>query len=115
MLTGSCGHQGYRSNGSYVGGWYGGTCGSGSPYYLLCNDCRERYLVENKATNKATEDPQLTDRNIPYSKLLQLVPDLLGSTDIHDDQGKQMISIYATVGTHHGTLDKGLYNHTGGL
>ncbi|XP_035383560.1 probable E3 ubiquitin-protein ligase HERC1 isoform X3 [Electrophorus electricus] len=40
----SAGRRGYRSNGAYVDGWFGGECGSGSPYYLLCSTCRERYL-----------------------------------------------------------------------
>ncbi|XP_063955724.1 probable E3 ubiquitin-protein ligase HERC1 isoform X1 [Lytechinus pictus] len=40
----SCGHMGYRSNGSYVDGWFGGACGTGTPYYLLCQDCRQKYL-----------------------------------------------------------------------
>nr|XP_014345328.1 PREDICTED: probable E3 ubiquitin-protein ligase HERC1 [Latimeria chalumnae] len=38
------GRQGYRSNGMYVDGWYGGECGTGSPYYLMCTSCREKYL-----------------------------------------------------------------------
>lgn len=40
----SANRQGYRSNGSYVDGWFGGECGSGNPYYLLCGGCREKYL-----------------------------------------------------------------------
>ena len=42
--TGSCAQHGYRSNGTYVDGWFGGRCGSGHPFYLMCPDCRERYL-----------------------------------------------------------------------
>nr|XP_022329995.1 probable E3 ubiquitin-protein ligase HERC1 isoform X2 [Crassostrea virginica] len=41
---GSCSQHGYRSNGTYVDGWFGGRCGSGHPFYLMCPDCRERYL-----------------------------------------------------------------------
>ncbi|TSK72182.1 putative E3 ubiquitin-protein ligase HERC1 [Bagarius yarrelli] len=40
----SAGRHGYRSNGAYVDGWFGGECGSGSPYYLLCSSCRDKYL-----------------------------------------------------------------------
>ncbi|XP_077988697.1 putative E3 ubiquitin-protein ligase HERC1 [Glandiceps talaboti] len=47
---GSCGQRGYRSNGCYVDGWFGGACGSGNPYYLMCHDCREKYL--GKSTQK---------------------------------------------------------------
>ncbi|XP_062868147.1 probable E3 ubiquitin-protein ligase HERC1 [Trichomycterus rosablanca] len=43
----SAGRRGYRSNGAYVDGWFGGECGSGSPYYLLCSACREKYLSAN--------------------------------------------------------------------
>ncbi|XP_041057144.1 probable E3 ubiquitin-protein ligase HERC1 isoform X1 [Carcharodon carcharias] len=42
----SAGHMGYRSNGAYVDGWFGGECGTGSPYYLMCNSCRAKYLAE---------------------------------------------------------------------
>lgn len=46
----SANRQGYRSNGSYVDGWFGGECGSGNPYYLLCGGCREKYLaIKSKA------------------------------------------------------------------
>uniref|UniRef100_A0A8C7IFA5 HECT-type E3 ubiquitin transferase n=1 Tax=Oncorhynchus kisutch TaxID=8019 RepID=A0A8C7IFA5_ONCKI len=41
----SAGRRGYRSTGAYVDGWFGGECGSGSPYYLLCSTCREKYLA----------------------------------------------------------------------
>ncbi|KAJ8286644.1 hypothetical protein GJAV_G00041500 [Gymnothorax javanicus] len=41
----SAGRRGYRSNGAYVDGWFGGECGSGSPYYLLCGPCRDKYLA----------------------------------------------------------------------
>ncbi|XP_034166972.2 probable E3 ubiquitin-protein ligase HERC1 isoform X4 [Pangasianodon hypophthalmus] len=43
----SAGRRGYRSNGAYVDGWFGGECGSGSPYYLLCSSCREKYISAN--------------------------------------------------------------------
>lgn len=49
----SANRQGYRSNGSYVDGWFGGECGSGNPYYLLCGSCREKYLAL-KSKNKAS-------------------------------------------------------------
>ncbi|XP_032830981.2 putative E3 ubiquitin-protein ligase HERC1 isoform X4 [Petromyzon marinus] len=42
---GSAERQGYRSNGSYVDGWFGGDCGTGNPYYLLCSRCRAKYLA----------------------------------------------------------------------
>ncbi|XP_030832727.1 probable E3 ubiquitin-protein ligase HERC1 isoform X3 [Strongylocentrotus purpuratus] len=49
----SCGHMGYRSNGSYVDGWFGGACGTGTPYYLLCRDCRQKYLQDKPASQQS--------------------------------------------------------------
>lgn len=52
----SANRQGYRSNGSYVDGWFGGECGSGNPYYLLCGSCREKYLsMKSKAKGPSLE------------------------------------------------------------
>ncbi|XP_025019967.1 probable E3 ubiquitin-protein ligase HERC1 isoform X1 [Python bivittatus] len=52
----SANRQGYRSNGSYVDGWFGGECGSGNPYYLLCGSCREKYLaLKSKSKTSASE------------------------------------------------------------
>ncbi|XP_053720543.1 probable E3 ubiquitin-protein ligase HERC1 isoform X1 [Synchiropus splendidus] len=46
----STNRQGYRSDGSYVDGWFGGECGSGNPYYLLCGPCRDQYLAMKTKT-----------------------------------------------------------------
>uniref|UniRef100_A0A1D5Q8J9 HECT-type E3 ubiquitin transferase n=1 Tax=Macaca mulatta TaxID=9544 RepID=A0A1D5Q8J9_MACMU len=56
----SANRQGYRSNGSYVDGWFGGECGSGNPYYLLCGTCREKYLAL-KTKSKTTNTSYLND------------------------------------------------------
>lgn len=77
VVAGSCGQQGYRSNGSYVEGWHG-VCGTGNPYYLLCSTCRDRYLTENRALSDSAD---CASRNIPYAKLLLMAPDLLGSSE----------------------------------
>uniref|UniRef100_A0A2K5YQA7 HECT-type E3 ubiquitin transferase n=1 Tax=Mandrillus leucophaeus TaxID=9568 RepID=A0A2K5YQA7_MANLE len=54
----SANRQGYRSNGSYVDGWFGGECGSGNPYYLLCGTCREKYLaLKTKSKTTSSERP----------------------------------------------------------
>ncbi len=76
-IPGSCGQQGYRSNGSYVEGWHG-VCGTGNPYYLLCSSCRDRYLTEHRAQ---ADSADAAERNLPYAKLLLMAPDLLGSVD----------------------------------
>ncbi|KTF81529.1 hypothetical protein cypCar_00034523, partial [Cyprinus carpio] len=52
----SAGRRGYRSNGAYVDGWFGGECGSGSPYYLLCTACREKYLASNLGAMSSKQD-----------------------------------------------------------
>jgi len=41
-------NHGYRSNGRYLGGWFGGVCGTGTPYYLLCQKCHDKYLRRGK-------------------------------------------------------------------
>uniref|UniRef100_A0A9J8CIV4 HECT-type E3 ubiquitin transferase n=1 Tax=Cyprinus carpio carpio TaxID=630221 RepID=A0A9J8CIV4_CYPCA len=66
----SAGRCGYRSNGAYVDGWFGGECGSGSPYYLLCNACRERYLASNLGVMSSKQD-----------RARGLVSDLIGQLD----------------------------------
>uniref|UniRef100_A0AAV2LT25 B30.2/SPRY domain-containing protein n=1 Tax=Knipowitschia caucasica TaxID=637954 RepID=A0AAV2LT25_KNICA len=66
----SANRQGYRSNGSYVDGWFGGECGSGNPYYLLCGSCREKYLaIKSKAKVPVVE------------RYKGQAPDLLGKQD----------------------------------
>ncbi|KAI7795921.1 putative E3 ubiquitin-protein ligase HERC1-like [Triplophysa rosa] len=69
----SAGRRGYRSNGAYVDGWFGGECGSGSPYYLLCNACRERYLASNLGMMSSKQDRGL-------------VSDLIGQLDGTSDE-----------------------------
>nr|XP_057932865.1 probable E3 ubiquitin-protein ligase HERC1 isoform X3 [Doryrhamphus excisus] len=71
----SANRQGYRSNGSYVDGWFGGECGSGNPYYLLCGACREKYLaIKSKAKVPVVE------------RYKGQAPDLLGKQDsVYED------------------------------
>ncbi|XP_073791889.1 probable E3 ubiquitin-protein ligase HERC1 isoform X5 [Danio rerio] len=66
----SAGRRGYRSNGAYVDGWFGGECGSGSPYYLLCSTCREKYLALNMGVMSSKQD-----------RAKGLVSDLIGQLD----------------------------------
>ncbi|KAJ8338960.1 hypothetical protein SKAU_G00357460 [Synaphobranchus kaupii] len=63
----SAGRRGYRSNGAYVDGWFGGECGSGSPYYLLCDSCREKYLAA-----------KLGDLGSKHDRVKSLASDLIG-------------------------------------
>ncbi|XP_067667414.1 probable E3 ubiquitin-protein ligase HERC1 [Haliotis asinina] len=70
----SRGH-GYDGTGRYEQVGYGGICGSGHPHYLLCRDCRDRYLLQRKhSTNIVPES--VTEGNTDKS-----APDLLGATD----------------------------------
>ncbi|XP_047141184.2 probable E3 ubiquitin-protein ligase HERC1 isoform X1 [Hydra vulgaris] len=67
------GSYGYSSNGMYLGGWFEGKCGSGLglPYYLLCQDCRKKYLKEKISVPVPLGHPfSATD--------VGLAPDLLG-------------------------------------
>ena len=50
--------HGYRSNGQYVDGWFGGTCGTGTPYYLLCINCRKMYMDQHKEREYFAAFPQ---------------------------------------------------------
>lgn len=43
---GNCSRHGYRSDGVYTDGWFGGTCGTGHPYYLLCPECHNRQIAK---------------------------------------------------------------------
>ena len=50
--------HGYRSNGRYLGGWFGGICGTGSPYYLLCQDCHNKYITAREERNSPIIIPE---------------------------------------------------------
>ncbi|TUG88269.1 putative E3 ubiquitin-protein ligase HERC1 [Bagarius yarrelli] len=76
----SANRQGYRSNGSYVDGWFGGECGSGNPYYLLCGSCREKYLgMKSKHKGAVSERGQ--------------APDLLGKQDSVYEEDWDMLDV----------------------
>lgn len=43
----------------YVGGWFGGLCGFGHPFYLMCPSCRQYYLEQgSQRSDSASEDPR---------------------------------------------------------
>ncbi|CAK6980322.1 probable E3 ubiquitin-protein ligase HERC1 isoform X7 [Scomber scombrus] len=78
----SANRQGYRSNGSYVDGWFGGECGSGNPYYLLCGACREKYLaIKSKAKVPIVE------------RYKGQAPDLLGKQDSVYEEDWDMLDV----------------------
>ncbi|XP_014872809.1 probable E3 ubiquitin-protein ligase HERC1 isoform X1 [Poecilia latipinna] len=78
----SANRQGYRSNGSYVDGWFGGECGSGNPYYLLCGGCRDKYLaIKSKARVPAAE------------RYKGQAPDLLGKQDSVYEEDWDMLDV----------------------
>ncbi|XP_033842077.1 probable E3 ubiquitin-protein ligase HERC1 isoform X2 [Periophthalmus magnuspinnatus] len=78
----SANRQGYRSNGSYVDGWFGGECGSGNPYYLLCGSCREKYLaIKSKAKVPIVE------------RYKGQAPDLLGKQDSVYEEDWDMLDV----------------------
>ncbi|XP_047196036.1 probable E3 ubiquitin-protein ligase HERC1 [Hippoglossus stenolepis] len=78
----SANRQGYRSNGAYVDGWFGGECGSGNPYYLLCGGCREKYLaIKSKAKVPVVE------------RYKGQAPDLLGKQDSVYEEDWDMLDV----------------------
>ncbi|XP_016139643.1 LOW QUALITY PROTEIN: probable E3 ubiquitin-protein ligase HERC1 [Sinocyclocheilus grahami] len=78
----SANRQGYRSNGSYVDGWFGGECGSGNPYYLLCGSCREKYLnMKSKIKGPLPE------------RYKGQAPDLLGKQDCVYEEDWDMLDV----------------------
>ncbi|XP_068597946.1 probable E3 ubiquitin-protein ligase HERC1 [Brachionichthys hirsutus] len=78
----SANRQGYRSSGSYVDGWFGGECGSGNPYYLLCGSCREKYLaIKSKAKVTVVE------------RYKGQAPDLLGKQDSVYEEDWDMLDV----------------------
>ncbi|XP_076139905.1 putative E3 ubiquitin-protein ligase HERC1 isoform X8 [Alosa pseudoharengus] len=79
----SAGRCGYRSNGAYVDGWFGGECGSGSPYYLLCSTCREKYLAANLGDLNSKQDRVLCFFIVSLRK--GLASDLIGRLDSTSD------------------------------
>ncbi|KAK3097022.1 hypothetical protein FSP39_005665 [Pinctada imbricata] len=83
---GPCGHHGYRSNGIYVDGWFGGRCGSGHPFYLMCQDCRDRYLEMRGHPDQVNVVPvddgatQNTHSNIRAPDLLEIIDQTAAET-----------------------------------
>ncbi|XP_048472974.1 probable E3 ubiquitin-protein ligase HERC1 [Rhincodon typus] len=78
----SANRQGYRSNGSYVDGWFGGECGSGNPYYLLCSGCRDKYLAMKIKTK------------VPVSERYKgQAPDLIGKQDSIYEEDWDMLDV----------------------
>ncbi|KAK7467957.1 hypothetical protein BaRGS_00036800 [Batillaria attramentaria] len=99
---GSEGH-GYRSTGVYDNGWFDGVCGTGHPFYLLCQACRECYLQENQMARSSQSDgqenvgargapagqPSMFERHGPAHMMSigLAAPDLLGAAELkHDNE-----------------------------
>lgn len=82
VITGSCGNHGYRSNGVYVDGWFGGVCGFGNPFFLMCQNCRDRYMQMNNRNSLPTRPPsRLSERLLVTSSQANKAPDLLDIID----------------------------------
>ncbi|XP_059169765.1 probable E3 ubiquitin-protein ligase HERC1 isoform X3 [Physella acuta] len=86
---------GYRSLGLYESGWFDGACGTGTPFYLMCQTCRENAIQAHqeqraaKASGGATGTQSSSDRSsVTPSQLAGLAaPDLLGvSEGKHEDE-----------------------------
>ncbi|XP_066930429.1 probable E3 ubiquitin-protein ligase HERC1 [Clytia hemisphaerica] len=83
-------NHGYRSNGRYLGGWFGGVCGTGSPYYLLCQKCHQNYL---KKGNERALPLQIPD-GYPFSlEEVKEAPDFLGEPRRSSHKNQDLASI----------------------
>ncbi|KAK1176357.1 putative E3 ubiquitin-protein ligase HERC1 isoform X1 [Acipenser oxyrinchus oxyrinchus] len=74
--------RGYRSNGTYVNGWFGGECGSGSPYYLMCSTCREKYLAA-----------KIDENHFKSNRLKNLASDLIGRLDNSSEEEWELLDL----------------------
>ena len=83
---GPCDGYAYRSDGVYSQGLFVGLCGTAASYYLMCQNCRARYLADNEMKSGRSLAAK-TGFDVPYGKLLQLAPDLLGSSDMTLERG----------------------------
>ncbi|BFZ01051.1 hypothetical protein BsWGS_04090 [Bradybaena similaris] len=78
---------GYRSLGLYDGGWFDGACGTGNPFYLMCQMCRENYMQINQEQRSARPNTgtgvlAMSDRPAQAQLSSGLAaPDLLGSAE----------------------------------
>ena len=57
---GPCDGYAYRADGVYAQGMFVGLCGTSSACYLMCNHCRERYLLEKEFTFHCHSPPRVT-------------------------------------------------------
>uniref|UniRef100_A0A2R9A0R3 HECT-type E3 ubiquitin transferase n=1 Tax=Pan paniscus TaxID=9597 RepID=A0A2R9A0R3_PANPA len=102
----SANRQGYRSNGSYVDGWFGGECGSGNPYYLLCGTCREKYLAlktKSKSTSSERYLEIVPPEDTSYLKSWELDP--LGASVAMVTATNSMEETLMQIGCH-GSVEK---------
>ena len=98
---GPCDGYAYRADGVYAQGMFVGLCGTSSACYLMCNHCRERYLLE-KEFKAVRSSAAKSSSGLPYAKLLQLAPDLLGSPTAKSEKGlRQNIHLFGSYLMHH--------------
>uniref|UniRef100_A0A2C9KCS9 B30.2/SPRY domain-containing protein n=1 Tax=Biomphalaria glabrata TaxID=6526 RepID=A0A2C9KCS9_BIOGL len=77
---------GYRSLGFYDGGWFDGACGTGNPFYLMCQSCRENSIQANQEQRSA-RSIAVTGANISSDRLTQsqvsgsAAPDFIGASE----------------------------------
>ena len=79
MVEGGC-TFGYKSNGTYTDGWFGGTCGTGIPHYLLCPGCRQKYMPAGHRPSATSIGLAASDTIMSHVKMISLAPDLMGTS-----------------------------------
>ena len=48
----------------YVGGWFGGLCGFGHPFYLMCPSCRQYYQEQGlQRSDSGTDEARGASRS----------------------------------------------------
>ncbi|KAJ8304108.1 hypothetical protein KUTeg_017691 [Tegillarca granosa] len=85
----SCGNHGYRSNGLYVDGWFGGLCGYGHPFYLMCQECRDIYLELQGRRDPSTQNAPVSSAE-KHTSSNQKAPDLLDIIEQTQDSNMQL-------------------------
>ncbi|XP_035829751.1 probable E3 ubiquitin-protein ligase HERC1 isoform X3 [Aplysia californica] len=94
---------GYRSLGYYDSGWFDGTCGTGNPFYLMCQGCREKYLQVNQdqlsAHASSSTGASFERTPLGHSASGLAAPDLLGAAESKQDDETPILLEEEPVGS----------------
>ncbi|KAH9513367.1 putative E3 ubiquitin-protein ligase herc1 [Bulinus truncatus] len=71
---------GYRSLGLYDGGWFDGACGTGNPFYLMCQTCRENSIQANQE-QRSLRASGVSSERLPQQASGLAAPDFMGVSE----------------------------------